>query len=213
MYVQMAGLHFMPTGAILYVINYHDLDRQYLGQELDERYEPFIYWGEVPHDFSYRAPYRYRFRDGKITPTPASTDGADVPDVVDYRLHHRRLRLIDRLYAALRLQRMSLVPGTLPLQDRLLDLAFAESRAEHRSPSPEPKRGSDSRPLLRAMAAVWNTTLVGAAERVRIEHADRQHALVQSEVHRLRAVAAVRAASTHAQLDALCARYGFDSQE
>jgi hypothetical protein len=58
------------------------------------------------------------------------------------------------------------------------------------------------------MAEAWGTTLVGAAERVRIEHGDRQHALVQSELHRLRACAQVRAARDHADLDVLFTRYG-----
>lgn len=92
----------------------------------------------------------------------------------------------------------ALVPGPLPMQDRLLDLALAECAS-----------GATSRPLLHARASAWGTTLIGAAERVRINTLPyRQHALLRSEVHRLQACADVRAARTHADLDVLFARYG-----
>jgi hypothetical protein len=58
------------------------------------------------------------------------------------------------------------------------------------------------------MATAWNTTLATAAERVGMEYADRQDALIQSEVRRLQALAAVCAARDHQDLDALFVRYG-----
>ena len=194
MYVQMAGLAFMPTGVIVYVINYVDLDRQHLARELDERYEPFHYWGEVPDDFNYRKPYLYRLRDGVVE--------AAAPDAEDYRFHYRRLLLMDRVHAALRAQRAAHAPGALPLQDRLLDLAYVECQRLDAS------KTSEALPLLDALAQASNTTLAAAADRVRIEFADRQDALVQSEVRRLQALAQVSATRDHHDLDSLFVRYG-----
>jgi hypothetical protein len=196
MYLQMAGLQFMPTGVILYVINYVDLDRQHLAREIDERYEPFHHWGEVPDDFSYRKPYRYRLRGGVVE--------AATPDAQDYRFHYRRLLLMDRVHAALRAQRTTFGSRSLPLQERLLDLAHAECQKL----GDRGGQDSEALPLLDAMATAWNTTLATAAERVRMEYADRQDALIQSEVHRLQALAAVCAARDHHDLDALFVRYG-----
>lgn len=196
MYLQMAGLQYMPTGVILYVINYVDLDRQHLAREIDERYEPFHHWGEVPDDFSYRKPYRYRLRGGVVE--------AATPDTQDYRFHYRRLLLMDRLHAALRAQRTAFAARSLPLQDRLLDLAHSESQKLNDAGG----QNGEALPLLEAMATTWNTTLATAAERVRMEYADRQDALIQSEVRRLHALAAVCAARDHSDLDALFVRYG-----
>lgn len=196
MYLQMAGLVFMPTGVIVYVINYVDLERQHLARELDERYEPFHHWGEVPDGFSYRKPYRYRVRDGVVK--TAESDGED------YRVHYRRLLLMDRVHAAIRAQRATHVHGSLPLQDRLLDLAHSEcQRLDANEAS-----GSRVFPLLTAMAQATNTKLAIAAERVRIEFADRQDALVQSEVRRLQALTEIGAARDHNDLDSLFVRYG-----
>jgi hypothetical protein len=58
------------------------------------------------------------------------------------------------------------------------------------------------------MAQASNTTLAVAADRVRIEFADRQDALVQSEVRRLQAIAEVSATRDHHDLDSLFVRYG-----
>lgn len=196
MYLQMAGLTFMPTGVIVYVINYVDLDRQHLAREIDERYEHFHYWGEVPNDFSYREPYRYRLRDGSMD--------AAVPDTEDYRLHYRRLLLMDRMHASLRTQRSTLAPGSLPLQDRLLDIAYAECQRLGEVEDSE----SNAIPLLCSMAQAWGTTAAVAANRVRIEYADRQYALVQSEVRRLSLLSEVSAARHHADLDPLFVKYG-----
>ena len=196
MYLQMAGLQFMPTGVILYVINYADLDRQHLAREIDERYEPFHHWGEVPDDFSYRKPYRYRLRGGVVEAAPDDTQ--------DYRFHYRRLLLMDRVHTALRGQRTSFGSRSLPLQDRVLDLAHAECQKL----SDPGGRDSAALPLLDAMATVWSTTVATAAERVRMEYADREDALIQSEVRRLHALAAVNGARDHSDLDALFVRYG-----
>ena len=196
MYLQMAGLQFMPTGVILYVINYVDLDRQHLAREIDERYEPFHHWGEVPDDFSYRKPYHYRLRGGVLETAPDAGE--------DYRFHYRRLLLMDRVHTALRAQRTSFASRSLPLQDRMLDLAYAECQKLEEQADPN----GDSMPLLDAMASAWHTTQATAAERVRIEYADRQDALIQSEVRRLHALAAVCAARDHSDLDALFVRYG-----
>jgi hypothetical protein len=186
----------MPTGVILYVINYVDLDRQHLAREIDERYEPFHHWGEVPDDFSYRKPYRYRLRGGVVEASP--------PDDQDYRFHYRRLLLMDKVHAALRAQRTSFGSRSLPLQERLLDLAHAECQALN----DQGGQNGEALPLLEAMATAWNTTLATAAERVGMEYADRQDALIQSEVRRLQALAAVCAARDHQDLDALFVRYG-----
>ena len=58
------------------------------------------------------------------------------------------------------------------------------------------------------MADAWGTIPSIAAERVRIAHADRQDALVQSEVRRLSALTEVRNAACDADLDPLFVRYG-----
>jgi uncharacterized protein RhaS with RHS repeats len=196
MYLQMAGLQFMPTGVILYVINYVDLDRQHLAREIDERYETFHHWGEVPDDFSYRKPYLYRLRGGVVE---AATPGGQ-----DYRFHYRRLALMDRVHAALRAQRTTFSCRSLPMQERLLDLAHAECERL----GDQGDENGEAMPLLDAMAAAWNTTRTTAAERVRLEYADRQDALIQSEVRRLQALSAVCAARDHGDLDALFVRYG-----
>ncbi|WP_307734440.1 hypothetical protein [Xanthomonas albilineans] len=193
MYLQMAGLQFMPTGVILYVINYVDIDRQHLARELDERYEPFHHWGEVPNDFSYLTPYRYRLRGSVVEAAP--------PDLHDYRFHYRRLLLIDQVHAALRAQRTVFASRSLPLQDQVLDLAHAQCQQL------DDHGDGEALPLLNAMATAWNTTLATAATRVRMEYADRQDTLVQSEVRRLHALAAVCAARDHHDLDALFVRY------
>jgi hypothetical protein len=205
MYLQMAGLVFMPTGVIVYVINYVDLDRQHLARELDERYEPFHHWGEVPDGFSYRKPYLYRLRDGVV----AAVEQGTAPDTEDYRFHYRRLLLMDRVHSALRTQRAGFTQGALPLQDRVLDLAHAECHQlgnSERAGGDVPPGGAF--PLLEAIADAWDTTLLTAADRVRMEYADRQDALVQSEVRRLKTLAQVRAVRCAADLDPLFVRFG-----
>ncbi|WP_045739430.1 hypothetical protein [Xanthomonas sp. MUS 060] len=91
---------------------------------------------------------------------------------------------------------------TLPLQDRVLDLAHAQCQQL------DDHGDGEALPLLSAMASAWNTTLATAATRVRMEYADRQDTLVQSEVRRLHALARVCAARDHHDLDALFVRYG-----
>lgn len=84
----------------------------------------------------------------------------------------------------------------------MLDLAYVECQRL------ETSKASEALPLLDALAQASNTTLAAAADRVRIEFADRQDALVQSEVRRLQALAQVSATRDHRDLDSLFVRYG-----